>query len=74
MVLVQKRSFFQLFLFKQFRPGKCLLRYSGTKKTPFYAIKSKSSKTRKIDIFPKGLSHGFGPKVAIFPTFFLKAI
>ena len=24
-----------------------------------------------MDIFPKGLTHGFGPKVAIFPTFFL---
>ena len=27
-----------------------------------------SSKSRKIDIFPKGLTHGFGPKMAIFPT------
>ena len=25
----------------------------------------------KIDIFAKGLSDGFGPKMAIFPTFFL---
>ena len=24
-----------------------------------------------IDILPKGLTHGFGPKMAIFPTFFL---
>ena len=23
-----------------------------------------------MDIFPKGLTHGFGPKMAIFPTFF----
>ena len=38
-------------------------------KTPFYAIKTWSSKSRKIDIFPKGLSHGFGPKMAIFPPF-----
>ena len=38
-------------------------------KTPFYAIKTKSSKSRKIDIFPKGLTHGFGPKMAIFATF-----
>ena len=22
-------------------------------------------------MFPKGLTHGFGPKMAIFPTFFL---
>ena len=42
-------------------------------KTPFYAIKSKSSKTRKIDVFPKGLTHGFGAKIAIFPTFFFKS-
>ena len=24
-----------------------------------------------MDIFPKGLTHGLGPKIAIFPTFFL---
>ena len=24
-----------------------------------------------MDIFPKGLTHGFGQKMAIFPTFFL---
>ena len=39
-------------------------------KTPFQAIKTRSSKSRKIDIFPKGLTHGFGPKMAIFPNFF----
>ena len=41
------------------------------KKTPLYAIKTESLKSRKIDIFPKGLTHGFGPKMAILPTFFL---
>ena len=30
------------------------------------------SKSGKIDIFPKGLTHGFGPKMAIFPTFFFR--
>ena len=40
-------------------------------KAPFKAIKTRRSKSRKIDIFPKGLTHGFGPKMAIFPTFFL---
>ena len=40
------------------------------RKKSFYAIKTKSSKSRKIDIFPKGLTHGFGPKMAIFPTLF----
>ena len=28
------------------------------------------SKTRKIDIFPKGLTYGFGPKMTIFTRFF----
>ena len=39
-------------------------------KTSFYAIKTKSSKSREIDILPKGLTHGFGLRMAIFPTFF----
>ena len=39
-------------------------------KTPFQAIKTTTSKSRKIDIFPKGVTHAFGPKVAIFGTFF----
>ena len=43
-------------------------------KTPFYAIKTRCSKSRKIDIFPKGLTHGFGPKMSIFLTFFLRHI
>ena len=37
----------------------------------FQATKTRNAKSRKIDIFPKGLTHGFGPKMAIFPTFFL---
>ena len=39
-------------------------------KTHFYAIKTRSSKSRKIDIFPKGLVRGFFPIFAIFPTSF----
>ena len=34
-------------------------------------IKTRSLKSRKIVIFPKGLTHCFGAKIAIFPTFFL---
>ena len=41
-------------------------------KTPLYAMKRKCSKSWKIDIFPKGLTNGFGPKIAIFPTFFFR--
>ena len=40
-------------------------------KTPFKAMKRRSSKSRKSHIFPKGLTHGFGSKMAIFSTFFL---
>ena len=74
MVLVQKWPFFKPFFFRQYRPGKCLLRYSRTKKGLFQAIQTRSSKSRKIDIFSKGLTHGFGPKMAVFPTFFYQAI
>ena len=35
-------------------------------KNAFLSCKTKSSKSQKIDVFPKGLSHGFGPKMAIF--------
>ena len=41
-----------------------------SEKTSFYAIKTRSSKSRNIDIFPKALTHGFGIKMAIFPFFF----
>ena len=34
-------------------------------------MKTRSSKTRKIEIFLKGLTHAFGPKMAVLPTFFL---
>ena len=33
-------------------------------------MKTRRWKSRKIDIFPKGLTHGFGIKIAIFRTFF----
>ena len=39
-------------------------------KRPFSATETKSSKSRKIAIFPRRLTHGFCPKKAIFPTFF----
>ena len=74
MVLVRKWPFFVTFVFRQYRSGKCVLRYSRTKKMPFSAIKTKSSKSRKVDIFLKGLTNGFGPKMAFFPTFFIQAI
>ena len=74
MVLVQKWPFFQLLFFRKYMPGKCLLRYSRTKKTPFQTMKTRSLKSRKIDFFPKGLTHGFGPKIAVLPTFIFQEI
>ena len=41
---------------------------------PFSALKTTSAKIRKINIFPKGLNHGFASKMAIFQTFFLASI
>ena len=32
--------------------------------------KNKKFKNWKVHIFRKGLTHGFGPKIAIFPAFF----
>ena len=64
--------FLSTFFFRQYRQGKCLIRYSRTKKTFFFAIKARSSKSRKIDIFPKGLNHGFGPKMTFFRNFFFR--
>ena len=42
------------------------------RKMLFYALKTRNLKSRKIDIniFPKGLTDCFGPKMAIFPSFF----
>ena len=44
--------------------------YNLEPKNAFLRSKKKSSKSRKIAIFPKGLTHGFCPKMAIFPTSF----
>ena len=34
-------------------------------------MKTRSWKSRKVDIFPKGLTHGFAQKLVIFLCFFL---
>ena len=34
-------------------------------------MKTTSSKSQKIDIFPKGLTYGFGQKMTNFQLFFL---
>ena len=66
-------AIFQTF-FQAIQARKVSFTIFQNEKTPFQAIKTRSSKSRKIDIFPKGLTHGFGPKIAIFLIFFSQAI
>ena len=70
MVLVQKWPFFQLSFFRQKRRGKCVLRYSITQNSLFRLLKEEVQRVEKLTFFLKGLNHGFGPKMTIFPTCF----
>ena len=74
MVLVQKWPFFQLLFFKAIQARKMSFTIFWNEKMPFQAIKTRSAKSGKINIFLKGLTHRFGPKMAIFPTFFFQPI
>ena len=69
-----KMAIFPTFFFSQYRPGKCFLRYSRTKKRLSRQWKQDVQKVEKLTFFLKGLTHGFGPKMAIFSYFFLLAI
>ena len=40
------------------------------RKNAYLDYKNKKLKKSEMAIFRKGLTHGFGPKMAIFPTFF----
>ena len=57
-------AIFPIFFIRQYRQGKRLLWYS------------RSSKSRKIDIFPKGLTHGpvLVQKWPVFKVFFLRNV
>ena len=65
-----KMSIFPTLLFQAIQAGKMSFRIFQNEKTPFQAIKTRSSKSRKIHIVLKGLTQGFGAKMAISPTFF----
>ena len=58
-VLVQKWPFFQLFCLGTIGQGNVFYDILD-QKIAFLAIKTRSSKSRKIGIFPNGLVHGFG--------------
>ena len=63
-----KIGHFSIFFFRHYRAGKSVLQYSRTKNA-FLGYINASSKSGKIEIFSKGLTHGFGLKLAIFPSF-----
>ena len=74
MVLVQKWLFFQLLFLGNI--GKENVFYGIRKrKNAFLGLNNKKlKKSRRIDIIPKLLTHGFDQNIAIFPTFFLGTI
>ena len=43
-------------------------------KNAFVGYKNKKSKSRKIDLFPKGITHGFAPKWPFIQLFFFRNI
>ena len=64
-------AIFPTFFFQAIQVRECFFTiFQIKKKTPFQAVKTRSPKSRKIYIFPKELTHGFGQNMAIFPTFF----
>ena len=67
-----KNGHFSNFCFQAIDTRKMSFKIFKNKKIPFQAIKTRSSKSRKIDIFLKGLTHGVGPKMGIFPTFLFR--
>ena len=70
MVVVQKWPFCQIFFLGNIGQEN-IVNDILERKNAFLGYKIRSSKSRKIDIFQKGLTHGFGPKMAIFRTFFV---
>ena len=82
MVLVEKWEFFQVFFKGNIgqenvfyddleRKNKENLFYKILeRKNAFLGYKNKTFKRSKSEIFPKGLTHGFGPKMAFSSTFF----
>ena len=62
------------FFFRHHRPGKCLLRYSRTIKTPFQAIKAASSNSGKKCDVCRGVNPWFWFKIGHFSIFCFQAI
>ena len=69
MVLLQKWPFFELCFFGNIG-GENLFYDIPEGKNGFQGYKSKKLKKSKNSHFSKRVTHGFAPKMAIFPTFF----
>ena len=70
MVLLQKCRFFELF-FKDNIDQENVFHDILERKNAFLGYKNKKFKQSNINIFPKGLTHGVGPKMANFPSLFV---
>ena len=70
MFLVQEWPFFQVF-FLCINGQENIFYDIPERKNASLGYKNKKFKTSKKAISPKGLTHGFGPKMAIFPSDFL---
>ena len=69
MVWVQKWPFFHFFFLGNIGQENVFY-YILELKNPLSRLeKQEVQNVKKLNIFPKGLNHGFGPKMAIFPTF-----
>ena len=66
-----KMAIFPSFIFQARQDRKMSFTIFQNEKTPFQSLKTRSLKSRKSCIFPKGLIHFFFTKLAIFPTFFV---
>ena len=68
-----KMAIFRTFFLQAIQARKMSFMIFQNLKSPFQVIKTRSSKSQKMAIFPKGLTLGFGLKMAIFLNYF-KAI
>ena len=74
MVLVQKWPYFRQFFLGNICQEKVF--YDILERTnAFLGYKNKNfKKSKNWPFYQRGLTYGFGPKMAIFPPFFFKAI
>ena len=72
MVLVKKLTFFHLFISGKIGQENELHDMVEGKNAFLDYKKEKLKKSKKIGIFPKGLVHGCGQKLELFPSFYFR--